>query len=402
MARRSKVTLPAALAAFLVTITACASTGAGGGSSSAGKTPVTIDIVVGVTGSQAPSSAMWIAGAKQAAKDINAADGVLGRPVQLNTLDDRSDPATSIATMRLALQDHPYVVLGTILSSATLVNMGVLQNAGVPQITGSVSPAIAAKNPASLFYVEPNADMEATMFTHWMVNTAHVKRVAIIYANDEFGVSGDQAFTTLFKQNGIQVAAQLSTQIGQTSYSGDIARLQQAKPDTVFMYMHETETGRFLQQAQSAGLTSTMKFVGASSALAQSTVQLAGAAANGVEGFVPYTLAAPSMAALAQDYEQTHGGAAPDHNYFKGYTALWMVAYGTRDIGKFDQKALVRDLKSKVFCVSKYPHLLESTKWTQNGNIYRNTFIVKIVNGKPQLLDTIPPLDASGFSQCPS
>lgn len=397
MARRRTMILPAALSAVLLSATACASLPSSGSSSSKS---VNIDIVAEVTGSQAPSTAMWIAGVQQAAKEINASGGILGRKVHLDTIDDRSDPATSIASMRLALQNKPYVVLGTVLSSATLVNMSVLQNAGVPQITGSVSPAIAAKKPTSLFYVEPNASMEATMFTHWMVDKAHVKRVAIIYSTDEFGVSGDQAFTSEFKKNGVKVVDQLASPVGQTSFADDIARIQSSKPDTVFMYMHETETGRFLQQAKAAGLTSTTKFMGASSALAQSTVQLAGPAANGVEGFVPYSLAVPDMSALAKDFEKLHGGAAPDHNYYKGYVALWMVAYATEKIGKFDQKAMVKALKGQTWCVSKYPHLLENTRWDSDGNIYRDTFIVKIVNQKPQLLDTIPPLSSAGFASC--
>jgi branched-chain amino acid transport system substrate-binding protein len=202
------------------------------------------------------------------------------------------------------------------------------------------------------------------------------------------------------RSSGATVATELSTQVGQASFSADIARLQQTNPDTVFLYMHETETGRFLQQAQAAGLQAKMRFLGASSALAQSTVQLAGPAADGVQGFVPYSASAPSMTALAKLYQDAHGGAAPDHNYFKGYVAMWMVAYASQDVGNLDQKALVADLHSKVFCVSKYPHLLESTKWGKYGDVDRSTFAVKIANGHQTVVDTIPPLNPGDFASC--
>ena len=398
MSRFRRHSLLSVSIALALSVTGCA-----GGSNSAqsSNSPVKLAIVTDVSGSQAPSGAMWIAGAQEAAKEINAAGGILGRPVQTFTIDTRSDPAQSIASMREALQQQPYAVLGTVLSSATLVNMQLLQQAGVPQIIGSVSPDITLKkHPTSLFRTEPNSNAEAQAYTGWMVKQAHIKRVAFIYGNDEFGVSGEKSFAQLLTQGGAQVAAEISTQVGQTSFSGDIARIQQANPDAVFMYMHETETGRFLQQAQAAGLQGKMRFLGASSALAQSTVQLAGPAADGVQGFVPYSAAAPSMQALTKIYEDSHGGAAPDHNYFKGYVAAWMVAYGTKDIGKLDQKALVADLHTRTFCVNKYPHLLESTKWDQYGDVDRSTFAVKIAGGKQQIVNAIPPLNPASFSSC--
>ncbi len=364
-------------------------------------TPVKIAIVVGVTGGQAPSSANWIAGLGVAVDEINAAGGILGRKVETFTLDTRSDPATSVASMRSALEQKPYVVMGTILSSATLVNMKVLEDAGVPQFTGSVAPDITTKNsPKSLFRTEPNSNDEAAMFASWVVNQSKGKKIAVIYANDEFGTTGQKSFATLFQQQGATLAASVATAVGQADFSGEIAKLQQAAPDTVFMYMHETESGRFLQQAQSANLSKTMTLVGASSALAASTIQLAGAAADGLKGFVPYSASAKSMQALAQKYIAKNPSAAPDHNFFKGYMALWTVAYVTKELGKFDQVGLVNFLHDKTMCVDKYPNLLESTYWSKVGDIDRSTFVVSVKDGKQTVTDTIPPLQKEKFSSC--
>lgn len=369
---------------------------------SAKGTPLKIAVVDALSGGQVPSSVMWRAGIALAVKQINAAGGILGHPVKTTVYDTASSPAQSVAAMKKALQDKPYVVLGTILSSETLANMGEVAAAGVPQIVGSASPDIAAKNPTNLFYTEPNSNLEAEMFSNYLTKQAHVKRVDMIYSSDAFGVSGNQSFVTILKKAGVDVVDQLKTNVGQTDFSGDVARIQKDKPDTVFMYMHETETGRFLQQAQNAGLQGKIRFTGASSALSASTVKLAGSAANGVEGFDPYNGAAPSMAAIAKDYVDSHNGAEPDHNYFKGYVAMWMVAYATQDVGKIDQKALIDDLHSKTFCVSKYPNLLESTHWDASGNIDRSTFIVKVNGSNESLVSTIPPLQPDNFTQCGS
>lgn len=396
------------LFAGLLTATACGGSAgtttpsaSGGAAASQDTSPVKVAIVVGVTGSQAPSSANWIAGLGVAVDELNAQGGILGRKIETFTLDTRSDPATSVASMKSAIEQKPYVVMGTILSSATLVNFKVLEDAGIPQFTGSVSPDITTKNsPKSLFRTEPNSNDEAAMFASWVTNQSKSKKIAIIYANDEFGTTGQKSFADLFGKQNATVAASVSTAVGQADFSGEIAKLQQSGADTVFMYMHETESGRFLQQAQSAGLSKSMALVGASSALAASTLQLAGPAADGLKGFVPYSASAKSMQALAQRYLAKNPSAAPDHNFFKGYMAMWTVAYVTKELGKFDQAGLVSFLHDKTMCVDKYPNLLESTYWSKVGDIDRSTFVVSVKDGKQTVTDTIPPLQKDKFSSC--
>jgi len=367
---------------------------------SSSQSPITIAVVAGFTGSQAPSSDMWIAGIRVAASEINAQGGILGHPVKVDTYDYQSQPTLSLAEMRRALQTKPYAVLGTILSGATIINYPILQSAGVPQFTGSVNPQIEAKNPTSLFDTEPNASLEAKMFADWAVKNASVKRVDIVYGNDSFGESGMQSFDQLFTSAGAQVVDKISTSIGQTNYSGVVAKIQQDNPDAVFMYMHETETGKFLVQAASAGLTSKMKFLGASSALSPATLEIAGQSANGVEGFVPFTATAPSLQALGQQYAASHGGNLPDHNYYKGYMALWAIDYATTAIGKLDQKAMVGWLHERTLCVSKYPHLLGDTYWSPNGNLDIHGYIVKVQDGKQVLADTTPSANPSHLASC--
>lgn len=366
----------------------------------ASKSPVTIAVVAGFTGSQAPSADMWIAGIRVAADQINSQGGILGHPVEIKTYDYQSQPTLSLAEMRKALQVHPYAVLGTILSGATIINYPILQNAGVPQFTGSVDPKIEAKNPTMLFDTEPNASLEAKMFTAWAVQHAHVKRVDIVYANDSFGTSGMQSFDALFKAAGADVVATISTSIGQTNYSGVVAKIQQDKPDAVFMYMHETETGKFLAQAAAAGLDSSMKFLGASSALSPATLKIAGKAADGVEGFVPFTATAPKLHTLGTIYAGSHGGNFPDHNYYKGYMALWAIDYATTAVGKLDQQAMVKWLHERTLCVSKYPNLLGDTYWSANGNMDIHGYIVKVENGKQVLADTTPASDPAHLASC--
>lgn len=368
--------------------------------SKSSKSPLNIAVVAGFTGSQAPSASMWIAGIQQATSEINKQGGILGHPVKISKYDFQSEPALSLAEMRKALQSHPYVVMGTILSSATLINYSILQQAGVPQFSGSVAPTINAKNPTSLFSTEPNSTLEAKMFADWSVQHAKVKRVDIVYANDSFGASGLQSFASTYKDAGADVTSEISTSVGETNFSGAVAKIQQDNPDAVFMYMHETETGKFLVQANAAGLEAKIRFLGASSALSPATLAIAGAAANGVDGFVPFTAAAPKLQALGADFAKKNGGTLPDHNYYKGYVGLWAVDYATTAVGKVNQKAMNKWLHKRTLCANKYPHLLGNTYWSSNGNLDINGYIVKVENGKQVMDSMTPPPSPSNLASC--
>ena len=63
--------------------------------------------------------------------------GIAKRPLQSFVMDTQSDPPTSVAVMRRAINDHPFAILGTVYSSSTVANMEIARQAGIPQISGS-------------------------------------------------------------------------------------------------------------------------------------------------------------------------------------------------------------------------------------------------------------------------
>jgi len=104
---------------------------------------VKIGIVCELSGSGAPAGMRWQRGILMAVDEINAADGILGRQIETFSLDSKTEPPVSVAAMKKAIEKEPYVVMGTVYSSSTVVNMSVLQKAGIPQFTGSTAPPIA-------------------------------------------------------------------------------------------------------------------------------------------------------------------------------------------------------------------------------------------------------------------
>jgi branched-chain amino acid transport system substrate-binding protein len=78
----------------------------------------------------------------------------------------------------------------------------------------------------------------------------------------------------------------------------------------------------------------------------------------------------------------------------KGYSAMYVVKAITEKIKKFDGKAFAAALHGAHISVKDYPGVLLDVTFDKNGDPDRESFLVKVVNGKQQVVETLPPVGA--------
>ena len=124
-------------------------------------------------------------------------------------------------------------------------------------------------------------------------------------------------------------------------------------------------------------------------------IELAGDASDGVLGHVGLTADAPQPTVKAFDEKYTKEyKSRPDHNSMKGYSSVYVVKAVTDKLGKFDSKALAAALHGVKISAKENPGVLLDVSFDQNGDLDRESFIVKVVNGKQQVIATVPPIGA--------
>ena len=101
---------------------------------------VRIADVAELSGAGAAAGAVWHDGVKMAVEEINAAGGILGEQIDFVEYDSQTDPQNSRAMVQKAIDEGAYVLMGTVYSSSTVVNMLVAQQNGVPQFVGAEAP----------------------------------------------------------------------------------------------------------------------------------------------------------------------------------------------------------------------------------------------------------------------
>ena len=350
---------------------------------------VLLPCVCELSGPGAVSGTNFRDGAKLAADEINAEGGILGKQIVINDYDTQSDAQTSRALVQKAVDDGAYVILGTIYSGSTIVNMLVAQENGVPQLTGSEGPTVTEQGNPYIFRTSSSSAKGVPALTPYFKDTLGVKKIAVAWVNNEFGKGGYDVFVAEMKAAGIEVVADVSSEQGQADFAADIAKIKGSGAEAAFVYLNEEESARFLREADKQGLE--IPLVGEVTLTGQKVIDLAGDAANGAYAHVGITAGAdvPSIRDFSKKFMDKYGRDT-DHNGLKGYVAVYATKYVTELVGSFDKEAFANEMHGLTLDVAKYPGMLLTTSWDDKGEMSRESFMTQVVDGKQKVIGTVP------------
>ena len=292
-----------------------------------------------------PAGANWRLGLEMAVAEINEAGGILGCQIVPEFQDTQADPDVSKQVVADMAEGDPYVFLGTVFSSNTIVNMVEAQRAEIPMFVGAEAPAITNREENGdnnfIYRTSFGVDTAADKFIDYIVDQG-VTSVDMIYKNDEFGAGGRDAYAAAFEEVGIEVQLDIQVQPDQIDLSAEVAQLAGGGADAIFAFMTEIETAAFLDEVQAQALAKPI--YGGDVLSAASTIALVQpGAADGTRTHAGLNASAPVFADWKEAYAAFHPSAdPPDHNSIKGYTAVYIVKEATERIGSFDNTPVRR------------------------------------------------------------
>jgi len=349
--------------------------------------------LVELSGTGATSGTNFNDGVKLAVKEINAAGGILGRKVEYTASDTQSQPQVAKALAVRAVDDGAYVVMGPVFSGSILVSMAETRRAEIPNFTGGEAAAITQQGNPYIFRTSFTQAAAMPKVARYIRDTVKAKTVAMIWVNNDFGKGGRDVFTKAIEPLGIKVVADVSTDPGQVDFSAAVLKARQANADALFVYCNEEESARALRELRKQGYDKPI--IGETVLTSQKVIELAGDAANGAVAHVGLTADAPNS--LIKDFAakfQKEYKYKPDHNGLKGYTAMYDVKAVTEKVGKFDPKAFAKAMHGVRLTAKEHPGILMDVSFDQNGDLDRESFMTKVVNGKQEVIATLPPASA--------
>lgn len=271
------------------TVAALALTGCLGPSGSArvasadasGDGTLRIGLLLDNTGRQNFLNAPQLAAAKLAVKDINAAGGHKGKPVELLPETISTDTAAQAKALVAAKAD---VVIGPTDSSRAPAAIDVLANAKVALISPANSAgALSSYKNGGYYFRTSAADTAQASVLAKLAKDGGAKTLAVLHEEGDYGKDVAAAVAGAAKQSGMDAVADAEFKPGHAEQAA--AALKAANPDAVVLVAREGAQGA-IAELNNVGLAGK-KLVLSDGAVNQYGSGLGARALDGARGILP-------------------------------------------------------------------------------------------------------------------
>ena len=349
--------------------------------------------LVELSGTGTTSGTNFNNGVKLAVKEINAAGGILGRKIEYTAEDTQSNPGVAKGLAQKAVDEGSYVVMGPVFSGSILVSMAETKRAEIANFVGGEAAAITMQGNPYIFRTSFTQTTAMPKVANYVSDKIKAKVIDIIYTNNDFGKGGRDLAMKSFEAKGIKIGADISTDAGQVDFSSAVLKARQSGSDALFVYTNEEEAARLLKELRKQGYNKPI--IGETVLTSQKVIELAGDAANGAIAHVGLTPDGPQATVKKFDQAfQKEYQTRSDHNGLKGYSAVYIVKAVTEKIGKFDSKALAQAMHGASFSAKQYPGILLDVSYDANGDLDRESYMTKVVNGKQVVIETLASINS--------
>ena len=234
------------------------SSGQGAGPAQTG--PIVIGAYLSMTGSMATFGITTERGAQMAVDEVNAAGGLLGRKLELVTLDDqgKADEAGNTVT-RLIDVNKAVAIIGEVASTLSLVGGRIAQRRQIPMVSpSSTNPKVTEVGDYvfRVCFLDPFQGFVMAKFAH---DKQKLSKVAILKdVRNDYSLGLSDAFKKAFTEMGGQIVAEESYSAGDTEFSAQLTKIKGLNPDGLYIPGYYTEVGTIARQARRLGLTVPM------------------------------------------------------------------------------------------------------------------------------------------------
>lgn len=327
---RTAARLAVLASAGLALLSGCARAGGGGG----GDTLV-LGLAVPLTDTEGKPDVYGVRsrmGAELAVEELNARNAFGDRRLVLRLVNDKGDPETAIAVADSLVRDGSVLaVVGHVYSGATI--QAASRYAGrLPAVaTSATSPEISRLGDW-IFRVASSDSANAVALARAAQGMG--RRIAILYANDDYGQGLARNFASALRAAGGQVAAMDPFLDDTDDFRPYLRRMKGRGVDLVFVAGLQDPAARAIQQAQEVGLAA--RFVGG-----DGIEGLAGMGAR-YDGTAVGVLFHPQMSDSSRAFVQRYRARYredPDSQAALAYDAVRLLARALED-GRRDPEAI--------------------------------------------------------------
>ena len=350
-----------------------------GGTASAAKQPIRVGHYASLTGDTATFGQSADRGIRMAVEEVNAAGGVLGRPIEVITEDDRSvTEEARTAAQKLIQRDEVVALLGEVASSRSLAAGPEAQRAGIPMISpASTNPKVTevGDHVFRTCFIDP---FQGAVMARFAFDDLHARRIAVLFDfKQDYSVGLAEFFRKTFQQLGGEIVADERYTSGDIEFRAQLTTIRGAAPDAIFVPGYYTEVGLIAKQARELGLA--VPLLGGDGWDSEKTLEIGGPAVEGDYFSTHYAADSddPRVRDFVQRYQAKNGGV-PDAMAALGYDAARILADALTRAGKTDGAAL----RDAIASTKDFPGVTGRITIDPQRNAVKDAVVLKIDGGR--------------------
>lgn len=338
---------------------------------------IKIGILSSLTGESARYGQNALNGVMLAIGEINGMGGVKGRRIKLIIEDDASQASRSVSAFKkLATVDKVPIIIGPISSSAAMSCSPIANELKVVLF----SPAAATPKFTSprdyTFRNRVSSDYEITSLAQVAYQKLVLRKIAILYVNNDFGLGSKLSFENRFQELGGTIPIVETFEEGSTDLRTQLSKIKNANTESILIVGQGTEGGYALRQARELGIKT--QFLSVLSIQREDVLKIAGDASEGVIYVAP--IYKPTSFQQGKNFEEKYKNkfhANSDLFAGNGYDAVYILVEAIKT-GGFNTYGI----RDALFKIKQFPGVTGETSFDENGDVYKPVGLKRIHDGK--------------------
>ena len=347
----------------------------------AGQKAIQIGVQLPLSGDRAAVGRAIKSGVAMAVEAVNQEGGIGGVPVEVIYEDDRDTEQGAREALGKLVQDHRVMaVIGELFSRYVMASREIVEQAGVPYLTGGTSPRTTEQT-RWIFRVGASDAVLADLLARYAVGDLKLNKLAILH--DQTGIHNARAemvVKVLKERYGIEPLVRAGWKPGDRDFTAQLSQIKGTSVQAILALGETGEGGSFLRWVKALGLQAQViahRDFGTKRALDE-----AGGAAEGVVIMTEYipALQEPERQAWARAYQERYGTEA---NVISAqyYDAVSLLAEAAKR-GGANREGLRLGLEQ----LKAFRGVMADYTFDAKRNGVHRFYVVRITEGKPTLV----------------
>jgi len=308
-------------------------------------------------------------------EEANRAGGINGRKFELKSIDDSYEPEKTIeATNKAIKEDKVFALVGAVGTPTSRAGQPIATAAKVPFI-GPFTGAEFLRNPFNRYVVNIRASyfQETEAWVEHLTNDLGVTRIAILYQDDAFGLSGLAGVKKAMEKRNLSLVAEGTFKRNTTAIKSALLEIMKGQPQAVVTVGPYKPIAAFIKLARQLKVDATfvaISFVGSDSLAQELGSEGAGVVVSQVVPF-PGDKSLPVVASYHSALAAVNEKSKPGFVSLEGYLAGRLVVETIRRIpGEPTRDAFLDAIEREPFDLGGMKLTFSATQNQGSNQVY--------------------------------